>query len=117
MKKSTVCTHEEMASKRKHNQVGDVSIGSDSRQGRESSSDDRNEYRGFSLQKDTREWEIHVPLEDGKIEAREFFDKYVAKRQPCVIDALPKLASGKFPSASLEELKQVAGEKVRTRRD
>jgi hypothetical protein len=104
-----------MASKRKHSQVGDVSIGSDSKQGRKNDFDDRNEYRGFSFQQNARDWEIRVPLEDAMITAREFFDKYVAKRQPCVIDALPKLASGKFPSASLQELKQFAGEKVRRR--
>jgi hypothetical protein len=105
-----------MASKRKHSRVGDVSIGSDIKLARKSDSDDRNEYRGFSLQKDASEWEIHVPLEDGKIEAQEFFDKYVSKRQPCVINVLPKFASGKSPTISLEELKRVAGEKVRRKK-
>jgi hypothetical protein len=103
-----------MASKRKHNEGDNDSFGTDLKQTRTSVSDILNEYRGFSLQKDASEWEI--PVEDGKIGDQEFFDKYVAKRQPCVINSLPKLLSGKFPSVSLEELKEVAGEKVRSMR-
>lgn len=100
-----------MASKRKHNEGDNDSIGTDLKKLRTSVSDTLNEFRGFSLQKDASEWEI--PVEDGKIGDQEFFDKYVANRQPCVINSLPKLASGRFPSVSLEELKEVAGEKVR----
>jgi hypothetical protein len=103
-----------MASKRKHNEGDDDSIGTDLKQARTSVSDTLNEYRGFSLQKDANRWEI--PVEDGIIGDQEFFDKYVAKRQPCVINSLPKLASGKPPSVSSEELKEVAGEKVRRTR-
>ena len=103
-----------MASKRKHDEDDNDSIGTESKQVRTSVSDILNEYRGFSLQNDENKWEI--PLEDGKIGEQEFFDKYVAKRKPCVINSLPKLASGKFPILSLEELKEVAGEKVRRTR-
>jgi hypothetical protein len=72
--------------------------------------DPRIEYTGFSLQQLSGPFQ--VPVEDRSISAEVFFDKYISKRIPCVIDALPKLPSGQEPSVSLDLLRRVAGDEM-----
>ena len=101
-----------MASKRKHNDGG-LAIGGAEKQARTNEPDVRNEYCGFSLQTWSTATEPIIPMEDGSIRDQDFFTKYVAKRRPCIINALPELPSGKIPSITVKVLKAVAGDKVR----
>lgn len=71
-----------------------------------------NDYKGFSLQRNKDATEPKIPIEDGTIASKAFFEKYIGPRRPCIIDTLPKLASSKAPPCvSMEQLKEVAGDK------
>ena len=95
-----------MSMKRKHDENGNL------RSKKEAKTDDDKwmEYVGYSLQQ-MDAYERKIAVEDGTIGARDFFAKYVAARRPCVMNVLPKLASGKSPCISLKELQQVAADK------
>jgi len=103
---STVLT---MPTKRKHKD-GESPTEIPKKEARKDNDLPRNEYEGFSLQRSASEWEI--PVEDCSISAHDFFEKYISQRRPCIINGLPKVASGKPPSISLEILKKVAGDRV-----
>lgn len=96
-----------MSMKRKHDEGGDSpSVRSE----KDARKEDEFKYGGFSLQHNTAN-EPKVPVEDGTIGSKEFFENYIAVRRPCIIDTLPPLSSKQSPSISFEQLVEVAGNK------
>lgn len=69
------------------------------------------EYAGFSLQKDAVVSPA-VPTVEATITPESFFDQFISRRRPCIINALPKLANAKDLVISPQILIQYAGEKV-----
>lgn len=54
--------------------------------------DDTNQYKGFSLQHD--EDRTHIPIEQAeKMRSKPFFDNYIAKRRPCILEGLSTLSA------------------------
>ena len=79
-------------------------LASDKRQKHEKEADFRNNYSGFSLQREVNDIKPEILVEQATIQSKTLFEQYISKRRPCVMEGLPPLVNGKPLEISTKDL-------------